>query len=84
MGRRSFAAMVFDVALGSDPNPMGPVKDAVVLFGEHGVLFIPRLIALVVFVALVVLANKFICAWGCQLGTFQDFLLTPRTIAPDA
>jgi polyferredoxin len=66
------AVLIFGVALGSDPSPMGTVKDAVVLLGARGVLFPPRLIAFGVFLLLVVLANKFICSWGCQLGTLQD------------
>jgi len=63
---------VFGVALGSDPSPMGTVKDAIVLLGAKGVIFPPRLIAFGVFLLLVILANKFICGWGCQVGTFQD------------
>jgi polyferredoxin len=66
------AVAVFGVALGSDPSPMGTVKDAVVLYGSRGVIFPPRLIAFGVFLLLVVVANKFICSWGCQLGTLQD------------
>lgn len=68
------AVVLFGVVLGSDPSPLGTVKDAVVLFGEYRVLFKPRLIAFTGFIATVIIANKFICAWGCQLGTFQDFL----------
>ncbi len=66
--------MVFGVLLGSDPSPMGTVKDAIVLFAKEQVLFKPRMIALVLFLAMVVFANKFICAWGCQLGTLQDLI----------
>jgi len=66
------AVAVFGVALGSDPSPMGTVKDAIVLLGSKGVIFPPRLIAFGVFLLMVVVANKFICSWGCQLGTLQD------------
>jgi polyferredoxin len=66
------AVAVFGVALGADPSPMGTVKDAIVLLGTRGVIFPPRLIALGVFLLLVIVANKFICSWGCQLGTLQD------------
>ncbi|MBN1505818.1 MAG: 4Fe-4S binding protein [Sedimentisphaerales bacterium] len=66
------AVTVFGVALGSDPSPMGTVKDAIVLLVTRRVVFPPRLIALVVFLIMVVVANKFICSWGCQLGTLQD------------
>ena len=64
--------LIFGVALGADPSPMGTVKDAVVLYGQSGAIFLPRLKALVIFLLLVVLANKFICSWGCQLGVLQD------------
>jgi NAD-dependent dihydropyrimidine dehydrogenase PreA subunit len=66
------AVAVFGVVLGSDPSPMGTVKDAIVLLAARGVVFPPRLIAFVVFLFLVIVANKFICSWGCQLGTLQD------------
>ena len=68
------AAMLFGVILGSDPGPMGTIKDALVLYGSKGVIFPPRTSALAVFLLLVVLANKFICAWGCQVGTLQDLI----------
>lgn len=69
------AVVVFGVILGSDPSPMGTVKDAVVLFGKNGVIFPPRLIAfLVMLIGGVIIANKFLCSWGCQLGTFQDLI----------
>lgn len=66
--------LVFGVMLGSDPNPMGTIKDALVLFGESGAIFPPRLIALAIFLLMVFVANKFICSWGCQLGTLQDLI----------
>ncbi|MCF7955283.1 MAG: 4Fe-4S binding protein [Phycisphaerae bacterium] len=68
------AIVLFGVFLGSDPSPMGTVKDAVVLFGSKGVIFPPRLIAFGVFMLMVIVANKFICSWGCQLGTLQDLI----------
>ncbi len=66
------AVAIFGVVLGSDPSPMGTVKDAMVLLGSRGVVFPPRLIAFGVFLLMVIVANKFICSWGCQLGTLQD------------
>jgi NAD-dependent dihydropyrimidine dehydrogenase PreA subunit len=66
------AVAIFGVILGSDPSPMGTVKDAVVLLGTKGVIFPPRIIALTVFLLTVFLANRFICSWGCQVGTLQD------------
>lgn len=68
------AIAVFGILLGSDPSPMGTVKDAIALYGAKGVIFLPRMIALTVFLLLVFLANKFICSWGCQLGTLQDLV----------
>jgi ferredoxin len=65
---------VFGVIMGSDPGPMGTVKDAIHLFGSTGAVFPPRMIALTVFLLLVFLANKYICAWGCQAGTLQDLV----------
>lgn len=68
------AVVVFGIVLGSDPSPMGTVKDAIVLFGSKRVIFPPRLIAFCIFLLMVVLANKFICSWGCQIGTLQDLI----------
>ena len=66
--------LLFGVVLGSDPNPMGTVKDAIYLYGTTHAIFPPRLIALAIFLVLVFLANKYICAWGCQAGTLQDLI----------
>ena len=68
------SVIIFGVVLGSDPSPMGTVKDAIHLYGSAGVIFPPRMIALLVFLAMVFLANKYICAWGCQAGTLQDLI----------
>ena len=69
------AFTLFGITLGSDPSPMGTVKDAIVLFGRNKVIFIPRLVSLsVMLIGGVLLANKFICSWGCQFGTLQDFI----------
>jgi len=68
------AVIVFGIVLGSDPNPMGTVKDAIALYGSYHIIFPPRLAAFLVFIATVMLANKFICAWGCQFGTLQDLV----------
>jgi len=66
--------MIFGVALGSDPSPMGTVKDAIHLYGQAKAVFPPRLIALTLFLLIVFIANKYICAWGCQMGTLQDLV----------
>ncbi len=68
------AVLLFGVALGADPSPMGTVKDAIVLWGHSRAIFPPRMIALGVFLLMVVIFNKSICAWGCQAGTLQDLV----------
>ncbi|HUW06876.1 MAG TPA: 4Fe-4S binding protein [Williamwhitmania sp.] len=68
------SVIIFGVILGSDPSPMGTIKDAVVLFATKGAIFPPRLIALSAFLIMVIVFNKSICAWGCQLGTLQDLI----------
>lgn len=70
----SVAILVFGVALGADPSPMGTVKDAIVLWGHSRVVFPPRMIALGVFLLMVVVGNKLICSWGCQVGALQDLV----------
>jgi len=67
-------ALLFGFIYGSDPNPMGTIKDAVVLLGKEGVVFPPRLIAAVVFLLMVFVSNKAICGWGCHFGALQDLL----------
>ena len=70
-----FAAVVlFGVIMGSDPSPMGTVKDAIHLYGSAGAVFLPRMIALAIFLVIVFIANKYICAWGCQVGVLQDLI----------
>jgi polyferredoxin len=65
---------LFGIILSSDPSPMGTVKDAIHLYGSTGAVFPPRMIALVIFLLIVFAANKFICAWGCQVGVLQDLI----------
>ncbi|MCW2278495.1 4Fe-4S binding protein [Heliophilum fasciatum] len=78
MSANILAALIFGFILGSDPNPMGTVNDAFVLYGQTGAIFPPRLIALVVFLLLSVIAIRFICGWGCQLGGLQETLFRFR------
>jgi len=66
--------MIFGVVLGADPGPMGTVKDAIHLYGATHAIFPPRMVALTIFLAMAFFANKFICAWGCQVGTLQDLI----------
>jgi Pyruvate/2-oxoacid:ferredoxin oxidoreductase delta subunit len=68
------AVLIFGVIMGSDPSPMGTVKDAIHLYGTTGAIFPPRIIALTIFLTIVFLVNKYICAWGCQAGTLQDLI----------
>jgi len=68
------AVLVFGIILGADPSPMGTIKDNFALFGSFHVIFPPRIIALFAMLLMVILANKFICSWGCQLGTLQDLI----------
>lgn len=68
------SVMIFGVVMGSDPGPMGTVKDAIHLYGTAHAIFPPRMIALSIFLALVFIANKYICGWGCQAGTLQDLI----------
>lgn len=53
---------------------MGTIKDAITLYASKGVIFPPRMIALTVFLLMVLVANKFICSWGCQAGVLQDLV----------
>lgn len=69
------AVTLFGVMLGSDPNTMGTVKDAIVLFAKSRIIFPPRMIVLAaMLIGGTLLANKLICAWGCQFGTLQDII----------
>ena len=69
-----FSVLIFGVIMGSDPSPMGTVKDAIHLYGSSRAIFPPRMIALAVFLLMVFVANKYICAWGCQVGVLQDLI----------
>lgn len=68
------AVLLFGVTMGADPSPMGTVKDAIHLYGKAHAFFPPRMIALAIFLTIVFIANKYICAWGCQIGTLQDLI----------
>ena len=68
------SVLIFGVAMGSDPSPMGTVKDAIYLYGSSKAVFPPRMIALTIFLLIVFFANKYICGWGCQVGVLQDLV----------
>lgn len=78
------AAAVFGVWLGVEPNAPGTVKDALVLYGQTGLIFPPRMIALVAFLLMSVIGNKVFCGWGCQFGALQDLVwhLPTRKVKP--
>ena len=75
------SVLIFGVIMGSDPSPMGTVKDAIHLYGSAGAIFPPRMIALTIFLVVVFIANKFICAWGCQVGVLQDLIFRTNQTA---
>lgn len=66
--------IIFGGILGSEPNSMSTVKDIITAYAIKGIIFPPRLVAFLVFLLVVLLANKFICAWACQFGTLQDYI----------
>jgi ferredoxin len=68
------SVLIFGVIMGSDPSPMGTVKDAIHLYGSARAIFPPRMVALAIFLIIVFLVNKYICSWGCQLGVLQDLI----------
>ncbi len=79
----SSAVVIFGIILGADPGPMGTIKDAIALYGSKRMIFPPRMIALTVFLIMVIVANKFICSWGCQVGTLQDLFFRINRNAKD-
>jgi ferredoxin len=66
--------MVFGLGFNSNPSPMGPLKDTISLLGNIPEILHPRLFALLTYLIIVVVANKFICSWVCQFGVLQDLL----------
>lgn len=68
------STLIFGAILGPEPNSMSTVKDMVSNLAIKGIIFPPRIIGLLVFLGIVVAANKFICGWACQFGTLQDFI----------
>lgn len=80
----ALAAAVFGVWLGVEPNAPGTVKDALVLYGEQGVIFPPRMIAFAALILMSIVGNKLFCGWGCQFGALQDLVshLPTRKLKP--
>lgn len=72
------SAVVFGAILGSDPNPLGVVKDGIVLYANEGVLFKPRFMALGFLLLLVLVFSRIFCGWACQIGVVQELLFRHR------
>lgn len=68
------AIVIFGFGFNANPSPMGPVRDTIALFSNPDDIIHPRLFAILTFLVFVVVANKFICSWVCQLGVLQDFI----------
>lgn len=69
-----FSVLLFGVILGSEPSPMGTIKDTIVLLGTKGIIFKPRIIVFSVMIIISIIANKLVCSWACQFGVLQDLL----------
>ena len=66
------AVLVCGFVLGKSPNPMeGTVKVFKSMVGLYPSI-ISKLLSLVFFVGLAVIANKLICGWACPFGALQE------------
>jgi polyferredoxin len=72
------SVLVFGVWLGVEPNAPGTIKDALVLYGQTGHIFLPRLMAFVGFMLMSIIGNKVFCGWACQFGAAQDLVWRDR------
>jgi len=66
--------IVFGLGFNSNPSPMGPLNDTISVLGNFNEIFHPRLLAILTYLIIVIVANKFICSWVCQFGVLQDFI----------
>jgi len=66
--------VVFGLGFNSSPSPMGPLNDTISLFGNITEILHPRLFAILTYLIIGIVANKFLCSWVCQLGVLQDFI----------
>jgi polyferredoxin len=66
--------MIFGLGFNSSPSPMGPLNDTISLLGNWSEILHPRLWAILTYLLLVIVANKFICSWACQFGVLQDLI----------
>lgn len=65
---------VIGFILGSDPNPLGMIKDALYIYGTTGVIFKPRIIVTAIVLLTVLLGGRLFCGWACHLGALQDLV----------
>jgi NAD-dependent dihydropyrimidine dehydrogenase PreA subunit len=72
------SVLVFGVWLGVEPNAPGTVKDGLMLYGETGRVFLPRLVAFIGFMLMSIIGNKVFCGWACQFGAAQDLVWQDR------
>ncbi|HEX3033376.1 MAG TPA: 4Fe-4S binding protein [Bacillota bacterium] len=70
--------LVLGFVLGSDPNPLGMIKDALYIYGTTGVVFKPRIIVGAAILLTVAVGGRLYCGWGCHLGALQDLLYHTR------
>ncbi|MDP8225988.1 MAG: 4Fe-4S binding protein [Candidatus Lernaella stagnicola] len=69
-----FSVIVLGFVLGKSPNPMeGAVKVFKSTVGLYDAV-LPKLLALVFFLLLAVVANKAICGWVCPFGALQELV----------
>ena len=66
--------IVFGIGFNSNPSPMGPLKNTMSLLGNITEIIHPRLFAILTYLIIGIVANKFLCSWVCQLGVLQDFI----------
>lgn len=59
---------------GANPNPVASLRALLTSLLARGQLFPLIAVMLVLLLALVLISNKSICGWGCQLGLLQDLL----------
>jgi polyferredoxin len=68
--------LLFGIVLGSKPSPLQIVKTFFVYLAEYHSIYFPALMLLVVFFSVfgVIIASRYICSFGCQMGTLQSFI----------
>lgn len=59
---------------GMNPNPVASLRTLFTSVMVQGQVVLPIAIMLVILLLTVLVSNKSICGWGCQLGLLQDLL----------